>query len=178
MSITPKKRTEKILRICARLPKGESLAAACEAEKTRVTTFIAWMRKYGPTGKGGEGYPRSIKRMAVLDSDRDRITLGGVGTSFNATVRARLCASFDPKEGVEIWMVSTSPLAQLSDRGRRLVEPVASGIRSIEEAEDAISGVETEFRMSFCDSTAIDRLEQAFPWLPKSLDGPGEEAPQ
>ena len=178
MSITPQKRTEKILRICARLPKGESLAAACEAEKTRVTTFIAWMRKYGPTGKGGKGYPRSIKRMAVLDRDIATITLGGVGTSFNATVRARLCASFDPKEGIEIWMVSTSPLAQLSDRGRRLVEPVASGIRSIDEAEDAICGVETRYRMGFCSCTARDRLEESFPWLPEELDERGEEAPQ
>jgi hypothetical protein len=178
MKITPERRTETIKRICAHLVTGISLAEACKNEKTKVTTFFAWMRKYGPEGTGGPGYPRPIKRTVVLGRDRDTITLGGVGTSFNATLRSRLCASFDPEEGIEFSMVSSSPLAQLSDEGRRVIEELASGIRSVEEADDALCGAETQFGVSFDSCIAADRLLRAFPWLPERIDEPGEEAAQ
>lgn len=171
MRYTPESRTAKILAVRARLASGESLAKACTAEELKPTTFIAWMRRFGPLGEGGKGYPRSISRSAVLGSIRDRVTMGGPGSSFNAWVTTRLVAEFDAKKGLELWFDSSSYSAWLSDTGRRAREGFHGGVGSIDELVSAVKEYGDAHRwLRFCPITAAEKAREAFPWLPERIE--------
>ncbi|MFZ9915767.1 MAG: hypothetical protein ACO3IB_10605 [Phycisphaerales bacterium] len=175
MRYTPERRTELILAIRARLRTGASLAEACEAEKVKPTTFIAWMRRVGPEGTGGPGYPRRITQSVVLGKRRDRMTMGGPGSSFNAWVRTKLVAVFSAENGVELWFDNSSYSAWLSDSGRRSREGMHGGVSSIEEIGEAVREWNAANRwMRFDADDAVRTAREAFPWLPEVIEqGPG-----
>jgi hypothetical protein len=164
------KRTGKILAIRKRLHLGELLSAACAAEGVKPTTYLAWMRKYGPEGRGGEGYPRSIRLRVVLQRESEYITMGGPGTSFTARVTRKLVAEFRPDYGVELWFNDTSMSAWLSTEGRHASEGVGGGLRSLEEISDAVDMTRgPEGWNAFSGYEAAMAAAKAFPWLPESI---------
>jgi len=174
------KRTGKILAIRKRLHLGELLSTACAAEGVKPTTYLAWMRKYGPEGTGGAGYPRSICRRVVLERRSEYITMGGPGSSFTARVTRKLVAEFRPEYGVELWFNDTSMSAWLSTEGRHASEGVGGGLRSLDEISDAVDMTRgSEGWKGFSGYQAAMAAAEAFPWLPEAiLDDESEyEAP-
>jgi hypothetical protein len=170
MKSKDEKRTEKIHAIRKRLHLGELLSAACAAEGVKPTTYLSWMRKYGPEGRGGDGYPRSIRRRAVLQRESEYITMGGPGTSFTARVTRKLVAEFRPEYGVELWFNDTSMSAWLSTEGRHASEGVSGGLRSLEEISDAVDSTRgPEGWNAFSGYEAAMAAAKAFPWLPESI---------
>jgi hypothetical protein len=164
------KRTGKILAIRKRLHLGELLSAACAAEGVKPTTYLAWMRKYGPEGRGGEGYPRSIRLRVVLQRESEYITMGGPGSSFTARVTRKLVAEFRPDYGVELWFNDTSMSAWLSTEGRHASEGVSAGLRSLDEISDAVDMTQgPEGWNAFSGGEAAWAAAQAFPWLPQAI---------
>ena len=170
MTSKDEKRTETILAIRKRLHFGAQLSAACAAEGVKPTTYLSWMRKYGPEGRGGEGYPRSIRLRAVLQRESEYITMGGPGTSFTARVTRKLVAEFRPDYGVELWFNDTSMSAWLSTEGRHASEGVSGGLRSLEEISDAVDlAVGSAGWRAFSGCDAAMSAAQAFPWLPEVI---------
>jgi len=172
-----------IARIRARLATGLSLADACVsevkgAESLKPATFMLWARRYGasatPPMRASSAY---LKRpcLAVLGGDSISMTLGGVGTSFNAQIRTRLFAEFDPKRGMNLWYRSSSAIAQLSYDGRTQTEEVAEGLRSLREIRRAVEDFgDPQYGSGVDADDATRRARASFPWLPKRIRKHGD----
>ncbi|MDI9403251.1 MAG: hypothetical protein QM516_05210 [Limnohabitans sp.] len=157
-----------------------SLARACTAEvKVRRTgaeeslkpaTFMLWMRRYGVDGKPSKSSRLLSPTQARLGGSRDTSTLGGVGTSFNASIRTRLLADFDIHHGIELWYCSSSPTAWLSDSGRVASEVVASNLRSLAEIRREVERHgDPQYGEAVDANDAATRAREAFPWLPEAI---------
>ena len=182
MRVTPRQRTDMIARVRARLATGLSLADACAsevkgAESLKPATFMLWARRYGRAAT--PPMPASSMHLkgpclAVLGGDTMSMTLGGVGTSFNAQVLTRLFAEFDPKRGVNLRYRSSSAIAQLSYDGRTQTEEVAEGLRSLGEIRRAIADFgDPQYGRGVDADDATRRARASFPWLPKRIRTPG-----
>gem|GEM_PF-5116585 len=180
MRVNPTERAAMLQRVCARLAEGLSLARACAAEvKVRRTgteeslkpaTFMLWMRRYGVDGKPTKSSRLLGPMQARLGGSRDTSTLGGVGSSFNATIRTRLLADFDIHHGIELWYCSSSPTAWLSDAGRVASEVVASKLRSLAEIRREVEQYgDPQYGEAVDANDAAARAREAFPWLPDKI---------
>jgi len=180
MRVNPAERAAMLQRVCARLAEGLSLARACAAEvKVRRTgaeeslkpaTFMLWMRRYGLQGTPSKSHRLLSPTQARLGGSRDTSTLGGVGSSFNATIRTRLLADFDVHHGVELWYCSSSPTAWLSDSGRVASEVVASKLRSLVEIRREVEQYgDSQYGEAVDADDAAARAREAFPWLPEAI---------
>jgi hypothetical protein len=190
-----------IERVTTALRRGAMLATACAAENVDPKTFIEWMRKpepvpepepepktkskskskskstskstsrAGPESKRASARPRAEPSSFVLDRESTYCDLGGVGSSFSAEVVSELHASFDPKEGVELWIEQRSPHAWLGDDGGSASEMVGRRLRSLEEIDLAISNHgEAQYGANFSGGCAMDKAAEFFPWLPTAIE--------
>ncbi|MFM7262063.1 MAG: hypothetical protein ACKO3W_15860 [bacterium] len=178
MRVTPQQRMEMIARVRAKLVTGVSLADACASEikgadSLKPATFMLWVRRYARSAKPSMHASSAHLKgpcLAVLGDDSEFVTLGGVGTSFNAQIRTRLFAEFDPARGVNLWYRSTSALAQISYDGRSQTEEIAEGLRSLREIRRAVEDFgDPQYGRGVDADDAIRRAHAAFPWLPTRI---------
>ncbi len=180
MRVNPDQRTAMLQRVCERLEEGLSLARACAAEvkvrrsgaeeSLKPATFMLWMRRYGLHGKPSKSDRLQGLMQARLGGSRDTSTLGGVGTSFNASIRTRLLADFDIHHGIKLWYCSSSPTAWLSDSGRVASEVVASNLRSLAEIRREVERYgDPQYGEAVDANDAATRAREAFPWLPEAI---------
>lgn len=159
-----------IQRIIAALPSGCSLNAACAAEGITAGTFISWMRRFGPTGAGGPGYPRKIRIRTVLFRNSDFATFGGMGTSFSGDISGRVEAVFRSGTGVHIFTVASSQSVYLDEGSRRFIcdfDPC----RSIEEIEKCLEEgiIYGAGSLEINLPNALAAARAAYPWLPERI---------
>lgn len=167
-------KTATINRIVKAISSGLSLSEACANEDCKVTTFFARMRKHGPDGTGGVGYPRSIRQKIVLDEYSAYANGGNCGSSWRATIRYQLLARFDPMCGLQLTRRCSNTHIWLSDDGCTEYEDIGESLRSISEIVETLQQMKTWNSdvgpYAFDVEKSIRALKHAFPWLPESVE--------